>query len=94
MQRVFSTVALAGVVAANEMFEVRKSEINSPPTTSSLCQVTQGVDITMINCPTTFELYKTASISQDWHSQPWHGSEYYPAVAPSINLANGAINWV
>ena len=33
MQRVFSTVALAGVVAANEMFEVRKSEINSPPTT-------------------------------------------------------------
>jgi hypothetical protein len=48
----------------------------------------------MINCPTTFELYKTASISQDWHSQPWHGSEYYTAVAPSINLANGAINWV
>ena len=50
MQRVFSTVALAGVVAANEMFEVRKSEINYP-TFSSLCQVTQGVDITMINCP-------------------------------------------
>ena len=93
MQRVFSTVALAGVIAANERFEVRKSEINYP-TTSSLCQVTQGVDITMINCPTTFELFKTASISQDWHSQPWNGSHYYTAVAPSINLANGAINWV
>ena len=74
MQRVFSTVALAGVVAANGVFEARKSEIIADPATSSNCNVTEGVDITMINCPTSYELYNTAHISEDWHSQPWHGS--------------------
>jgi len=39
----------------------------------------------MLSCPTSFEIYKTDDIAQNWYEQPQHGELYAGIISPTVS---------
>lgn len=80
--------ALLSLACANEL-AYRRSDIISSVNTHKDCSIHQGDSLTLLSCPSSFEIYKTQDIAQDWYEQPQNGEISKGIISPTYSREVG-----